>query len=70
MNQAQEEDKDAQEDSDDGQNSGDPIIQQTKKPYIILSRSNTRFYWDLVIIIFAIISSFTIPLQFAFKDKP
>jgi len=33
------------------------------------ARSNTRFIWDVVIIIFAIINGVTLPLEIAFKEE-
>lgn len=39
------------------------------KPYILSIRSLLRFYWDVVVIIFAIQNSVTLPLRIAFTDE-
>lgn len=39
------------------------------KPYILSSRKNPRFYWDVLIIIFAIQNAITLPLEIAFAEK-
>lgn len=39
------------------------------KSYIFSSRRNPRFYWDVLIIIFAIQNAYTLPLQIAFSQE-
>lgn len=39
------------------------------KRYILSIRSRVRFYWDVVVIIFAIQNSLTLPLRIAFTDQ-
>ena len=41
----------------------------TPKPYVLSIRSKVRFYWDVVVIIFAIQNSLTLPLTIAFTDQ-
>jgi len=36
------------------------------QPYIVSARSNKRFVWDLIIIVFAIVNGVTLPLDVAF----
>lgn len=36
--------------------------------YILSARSQKRFYWDVLIIIFAIQNSIVLPLSISFKD--
>ena len=40
-----------------------------KQPHIISARSDIRFVWDVIIIIFAIINGVTLPLEIAFGDQ-
>jgi hypothetical protein len=40
-----------------------------KRNYILSARSNMRFYWDTIIIIFAIFNGITLPLEIAFQDQ-
>lgn len=39
------------------------------KPYVLSIRSRLRFFWDVVVIIFAIQNSLTLPLRIAFTDQ-
>ena len=39
------------------------------QPYIVSARSNKRFVWDLIIIVFAIVNGVTLPLDVAFKEE-
>lgn len=38
------------------------------KSYIISARSNNKFWWDVIIILFACINAFTLPLEIAFEE--
>ena len=40
-----------------------------RQPHIISARSNVRFVWDFIIIIFAIINGVTLPLEIAFGEE-
>ena len=39
-----------------------------KQPHIISARSNIRFFWDTIIIFFAIVNGIGLPLEIAFND--
>jgi len=39
-----------------------------KRPYILSARNRTRFIWDVVIIIFAIVNALTLPMDIAFTE--
>jgi hypothetical protein len=40
-----------------------------KRPYILSARNRTRFIWDVIIIIFAIINALTLPMDIAFSEE-
>jgi len=46
------------------------MLEDAIKPrkYILSARSKTRFIWDIIIIIFAIVNAVTLPLNIAFEE--
>jgi len=40
-----------------------------RQPHIVSARSNVRFVWDFIVIIFAVVNGVTLPLEIAFGDQ-
>jgi hypothetical protein len=40
-----------------------------RQPHIVSARSNVRFVWDFIVIIFAIVNGVTLPLEIAFREQ-
>ena len=47
------------------------MLEDSIKPrwYVLSARQQSRFIWDLIIIVFAIINAVTLPLDIAFPEK-
>lgn len=40
-----------------------------ERPYVLSEKSNKRFFWDFIIIIFAVLNGLSLPLEIAFNDQ-